>query len=78
MILAYIHVCVLICINKYTCILYRGFSGVMSGKKSTHQCRRHGFNPWVRKIPWRRACAPTPVFLPGEFHRQKNLVGYSP
>jgi len=30
------------------------------------QCRRHGFNPWVRKIPWRRAEQPTPVFLPGE------------
>ena len=25
-----------------------------------------GFNPWVRKIPWRRAWQPTPVFLPGE------------
>ena len=32
----------------------------------------------VRKIPWRRACQPTPVFLPGEFHGQRSLVGYSP
>jgi len=39
---------------------------------------RHGFNPWVRKIPRRRAWQPTPVFLPGESHRQKSLVGYSP
>ena len=42
------------------------------------QCRRHGFDPWVRKILWKREWQPTPVFLPGEFHGQKNLVGYSP
>ena len=29
------------------------------------QCRRPGFDPWVRKIPWRRKQQPTPVFLPG-------------
>ena len=33
---------------------------------------------WVEKIPWWRAWQPTPVFLPGEFHGQRNLVGYSP
>ena len=32
----------------------------------------------VGKIPWRRECQPTPVFLPGEFHGQGSLVGYSP
>ena len=32
------------------------------------QCRRPGFDPWVRKIPWRRERLPTPVFWPGEFH----------
>ena len=36
------------------------------------------FNPWVRKILWRREWLPTPVFLPGEFHAQRSLVGYSP
>jgi len=30
------------------------------------------------KIPWRRAWQPTPIFLPGESHGQRNLVGYSP
>ena len=30
------------------------------------QCERLGFDPWVGKIPWRRAWQPTPVFLPGE------------
>ena len=33
---------------------------------------------WVVNIPWRRALQPTPVFLPGESHGQKSLVGYSP
>ena len=40
-----------------------------SGKESTCQgrrCKRHGFDPWVRKIPWRRARQPFPGFLPGE------------
>ena len=42
------------------------------------QCRRPGFNLRFRKIPWRREWLPTPVFLPGEFHEQRSLVGYSP
>ena len=37
---------------------------------------RHGFDPWVRKIHWRGAWQPTPVFLPGEFHGQRSLAGY--
>jgi len=40
--------------------------------------KRHGFNPWVRKIPWGRAQQPTPVFLPRESHGQRSLAGYSP
>ena len=32
------------------------------------QCGRPGFDPWVRKIPWRRERPPTPVFWPREFH----------
>ena len=35
-------------------------------------------DPWLGKIPWRREWLPTPVFLPGEFHGQRSLVGYSP
>ena len=34
--------------------------------------------PWVGKIPWRRKCQPTPVFLPGKSHEQRRLAGYSP
>ena len=36
------------------------------------------FNPWVRKIPWRRTWQPTPVILPGKSHGQRRLVHYSP
>ena len=42
------------------------------------ECRRPGFHPWVRKIPWRREWQPTPVFLPEEFHGQRSLAVYSP
>ena len=37
-----------------------------------------GFDPWVGKMPWRRAWKPTPVLLPGECHGQRSLVGCSP
>ena len=40
--------------------------------------QRHEFNPWVRRIPWSRKGQPIPVFLPGKFHGQRILVGYSP
>ena len=50
-------------------------------KESTCQCRRFKrlhFYPWVGKIPWRRKWQPTPVFLPGESHGQRSMMGYSP
>ena len=43
-----------------------GFPGGTSGKESACECRRHkrhGFDPWVRKIPWRRKRQPTPIFF---------------
>ena len=67
-------------ISLLTCI-FIGFSRWLSGKEPACQCRRCkrcGFNPWVGKRPWRRAWQPTPVFLPGEFHRRRSLVGNSP
>ena len=67
-------------IYYFFCYLSMGFPGGARAKESTCQCKRHkrcGFDPWVRKIPWRRDWRPTPVFLPGEFHGQRSLVGYS-
>ena len=58
-----------------------GFRGGASGKEPVCHCRTHkrcGFDPCVGKIPWRRAWQSTPVFLPGESHGQKSLVGCSP
>ena len=58
-----------------------GFPGGTSGKEPACQWRRYKrceFDPWVRKIPSRRAWQPTPVFLPGESHGQRSLGGYSP
>ena len=55
------------------------FPGGTSGKESTRYCKRHKgrrFDPWVKTIPWKRKWQPAPVFLPGEFHGQRSLVGY--
>ena len=46
--------------------------------KNHLQCGRPGFDPWVGKIPRRRAWQPTPVFLPGESHGQSSLAGHCP
>ena len=42
------------------------------------QCKRPGFDPWVRKIPWRRPWQPTPVFLPGESSWTEEPGGLQP
>ena len=67
-------ICILTSLNE-------GFPGGSSGKELSCRCRRpkrSKFNPWVRKIPWRRAWQPTPEFLPGESQGQRSLAGYSP
>jgi len=56
------------------------FLGGASGKEPAchcRRCKRHGFNLWVRKIPWRRAWQHTLVFFLGECYGQRSLVGYS-
>ena len=53
----------------------QNFPGSVNGKEPACQCRRHRFDPWIRKIPWRRKWQSTPVFLPGESHGQRGLVG---
>ena len=58
----------------------KGLPGWHSGKESICQCkrhRRHRFNPCVKKFLWRRKWQSSPVFLPGKFHGQRNLAGYS-
>jgi len=55
-----------------------GFPGGENGKEFSFQSKRSRFNPWVRKILWRRKWQPTPAFLPRKFHGQRSLTGYSP
>ena len=47
----------------------------LSGKESAYQCRRCRFDPWVRKIPWRRKWYSIPVFLPGKSHGHRSFMG---
>ena len=64
----------------FTCVIV-GFPDSASGKEPTCQCRRgkrHRFDPWVGKIPWRKTWQPTLVFLPGESHGERSLVGCGP
>ena len=52
----------------------------LSSKDSACQCRgckKCRFDPCIGMTPWRRKWQPTPVFLPGKFHGQRNLAGYS-
>ena len=55
-----------------------GSPGGASGKEPACQCSSFRFDPWVGKIPWRRAWQLTPVFLPGEFHGQRILLDSGP
>ena len=59
-----------VCICRLPCWL--------SSKEFICQCRRPGLDPWVRKSPWRRTWQPIPLFLPGKYHGQRSLAGYSP
>ena len=66
--------------HRYTCSL-GGFPVTTAGKEPTchcRRCKRHRFDPWIRKIPWRRTWQLSPVFLPGESHGQRSRAGYSP
>ena len=71
---SHIHVATLFC---NTIIYNMGFPGGSLGRVCL-QGGRTRFYPWIGKIPWRRVWQLTQVFLPGEIHGQRSLVGYSP
>ena len=56
----------------------KGFPCNSDGKESACNVGGPMVHPWVGKIPWKRAWLPTPVFLPGKYHGQRSLAGYSP
>ena len=64
--------------NKHHITRASGMAQWVENSLTGRRCRRHQLDLWVRKIPWRRKWQPTPVFLPGESHGQRSLVGYSP
>ena len=69
------------CIANSNSWLLLGLPQWLSRWRIHLQCRRHrrlGFDPWVRKTPWRRKWRPIPVFLPGKSQGQGSLAGYSP
>ena len=49
---------------------------VMNPLANAGGARDHEFDPWVGKIPWRRKCQHTPVFLPGKSHGQRGMAGW--
>ena len=53
--------------------LNKGFPGVTTCKEPACQCSKPRFDPWVRKIPWRRKWLSTLLFLCGESHGQRDL-----
>ena len=73
----------ILCISLSSCLdtIWAPWGSIWATQEAQRiclQCRRPGFDPWVRKIPWRRAWPPTQVFLPREFHGQRSLVSHSP
>ena len=62
---------------KYHYLIFDWASLVAQVKAPACQCGKAGFDPWVRKIPWRRKWQRTPVSLPGESHGGRNLVSYT-
>ena len=63
--------------NMYSADIITVVSLVAQMVKNLPAMQRPRFNPWMGKIPSRRGELLTQVFLPGEFHRQRNLEGYS-
>ena len=51
---------------------------VKNSQANAGDIKRHKSDPWVGKIPWRKAGQPIPVFSPGESQGQRRIVGYSP
>ena len=55
-----------------------GSTGGSDGKESACNVGDPGSIPGLGRFPWRRGWQLIPVFLPGEFHGQRSLAGYSP
>ena len=58
----------------------KGFpsGSAVKNQPAMQETQESGFELWIRKIPWRRAWQPTPIFLPGKSHGERGLAGYGP
>ena len=58
------------------------WEALLVGKKNLwencRRCKSWQFDPWAEKLPWGSKGQPTPIFVPGKFHGQRSLAGYSP
>ena len=74
-----VYMCVCVCVYLYIYTIgvwydyNQGFPHGSDGRVCL-QWGRPEFDPWVRKIPWRRKWQPTPIFLPRKFHERRSLV----
>jgi len=64
--------------TKQVRVCAKGLPWWFSGKESSQNAGDAGLIPGLRRSPWRRKWQSTPVFLPGESHGLRSLVGYSP
>ena len=66
-------------VTTLTCAMMPGrLSWLKNPPASARDAGNEGSISWVWKIPWRREWLTSPMFLPGESHGQRSLVGYSP
>ena len=71
-------ICLLNSVLSLTCFIFHLDTSITWWLRQQRICLQCRVHPWVGTIPWRREWQPTPVFLPGKFHGQKSLAGYSP
>ena len=62
----------------FASLFYHHLTQMLGGSVVKNQCRSHSFNPCIGKIPGRRKCHPSLLYLPRKSHGQRNLMGYSP
>ena len=65
------------CYNYYLC-KFDGFPGDSDGKEYAYNAGDLSSIPRSGRFPWRKEWLSIPIFLPGEFQGQRNLVDYSP
>ena len=82
MFLVLFFICSTFCSSLYYCARHRVspwaslVAQMVKNPPAMQEMQVGSLGPWIRKIPWRREWLPTPVFLPEEFHGQRNLAGY--